>query len=37
MRGEVGAPNAVMIYVFCAMATMVGLVMTVLLVRALGE
>ena len=37
VRGEVGAPNAMMVYVFGAMATLVGLVMTVLLVRALGE
>ena len=37
VRGEVGAPNAMMVYVFGAMAAVVGLVMTVLLVRALGE
>ena len=37
LRGEVGAPSAMMVYVFGATATLVGLVMTVLLVRALGE
>ena len=36
-RGDVGAPNATMVYVFGTTATLVGLVMTVLLVRALGE
>src|SRR5689334_20061727 len=36
-RGEVGAPSATMVIVFGAMATVIGLVMTVLLVRALGE
>ena len=36
-RGDVGAPNAAMVYVFGATATLVGLVMTVLLVRALGD
>jgi putative membrane protein len=36
-RGDVGAPGAVMVYVFGLTATLVGLVMTVLLVRALGE
>jgi putative membrane protein len=36
-RGDVGAPNATMVYVFGATATLVGLVMTVLLARALGE
>ena len=36
-RGEVGAPNALMVYVFGATATIVGLVMTVLLVRALAD
>jgi putative membrane protein len=37
VRGEVGAPSAGMVYVFGATATLVGLVMTVLLVRALGD
>jgi putative membrane protein len=36
-RGQVGAPGALMVYVFGLTATLVGLVMTVLLVRALGE
>ena len=36
-RGETGAPDATMVYVFGATATLVGLVMTLLLVRALGE
>lgn len=36
-RGEVGAPSAAVVYAFGATATLVGLVMTVLLVRALGE
>jgi putative membrane protein len=36
-RGEIGAPDATMVYVFGALATAVGLVMTVLLVRALGD
>ena len=36
-RGDVGAPHAMMVYVFGVTATLVGLVMTVLLVRALGE
>jgi putative membrane protein len=36
-RGDVGAPGATMVYVFGLTATLVGLVMTVLLVRALGE
>jgi putative membrane protein len=36
-RGEVGAPNATMVYLFGATATLVGLVMTVLLLRALDE
>ena len=36
-RGEVGVPNAVMVYVLGATATLVGLAMTVLLTRALGE
>jgi putative membrane protein len=37
VRGEVGAPKAGMVYLFGATATLVGLVMTVLLLRALGE
>ena len=37
VRGEVGAPNGAMVYVFGATATLVGLIMTVLLVRALGD
>ena len=36
-RGNVGAPNAIAVYVFGTNATLVGLVMTVLLARALGE
>jgi putative membrane protein len=36
-RGELGAPPATAIYVFGITATVVGLVMTALLVRALGE
>jgi putative membrane protein len=36
-RGEVGAPGGTMVYVFGLTATLVGLVMTVLLVHALGE
>jgi putative membrane protein len=36
-RGDVGAPHALMVYVFGATATVVGLVMTLLLVRALGD
>ena len=36
-RGEVGAPHATMVYVFGVIATLVGLIMTVLLVRALGD
>jgi putative membrane protein len=36
-RGDVGAPHALMVYVFGITATLVGLVMTVLLVRALSE
>jgi hypothetical protein len=33
----VGAPSATMVLVFGAMATVIGLVMTMLLVRALGD
>jgi putative membrane protein len=36
-RGDVGAPHSAIVYVFGVTATVVGLVMTVLLVRALGE
>ena len=36
-RGDVGAPSATVVFIFGAMATVIGLVMTVLLVRALGE
>jgi putative membrane protein len=36
-RGELGAPSAMVVYAFGATATLVGLVMAVLLVRALGE
>jgi putative membrane protein len=36
-QGRVGAPDARMVYVFGMTATLVGLVMTVLLVRTLAE
>lgn len=36
-RGDVGAPSAVVVYVFGVTATLVGLVMTILLLRALSE
>jgi putative membrane protein len=36
-RGDVGAPRAVLVYVFGATATLVGLVMTALLIHALGQ
>lgn len=36
-RGDVGAPDARVVYAFGATATIVGLVMTALLVRALGD
>jgi putative membrane protein len=36
-RGETGAPDARMVYVFGGLATAIGLVMTVLLARALGD
>lgn len=36
-RGEVGAPSATMVYAIGAVASLVGLAMTVLLVRALAE
>ena len=37
LRGEVGAPDATLVYVFGATVTLVGLVMTAFLVGALGE
>jgi putative membrane protein len=37
LRGDVGAPNARLVYAFGALATLIGLVMTILLARALGE
>ena len=37
IRGDVGAPSAIIVYVFGLTATLVGLVMTVLLVHVLGE
>jgi putative membrane protein len=36
-RGDVGSPSVKVVYAFGVTATLVGLVMTVLLVRALGE
>jgi putative membrane protein len=36
-RGETGAPDATVVYAFGALTTAVGLVMTVLLLRALGD
>jgi len=36
-RGDVGSPSALVVYVFGVTATVVGVVMTVLLLRALGE
>ena len=36
-RGATGAPNALVVYVFGIVATLVGLVMTLLLVRALAD
>jgi putative membrane protein len=36
-RGDVGAPSAFVAYAFGATASVIGLVMTVLLVHALGE
>jgi hypothetical protein len=36
-RGDVGAPSAAVVFIFGATATVIGLVMTILLVRALGE
>ena len=36
-HGEVGAPDAVTVYAFGAIATVIGVVMTVLLLRAVGE
>jgi uncharacterized membrane protein YidH (DUF202 family) len=37
VRGKVGAPRANLVYAFGIIATVVGLAMTVLLVRALGD
>jgi putative membrane protein len=36
-RGATGAPSALVVYVFGIIATLVGLVMTVLLARALAD
>jgi putative membrane protein len=36
-RGEVGAPSATLVYVLGATAGLVGLAMTILLARSLGE
>jgi putative membrane protein len=36
-RGDTGAPHALVVYAFGITATLVGLVMTVLLVRALAD
>ena len=36
-RGDVGAPGATVVFVFGAVATLIGLVMTVLLLRAVGD
>jgi putative membrane protein len=36
-RGDVGAPSAMLVYVMGATASLVGIVMTTLLVRALAE
>ena len=36
-RGDVGAPDARMVYAFGALATLIGLGMTILLARALDE
>jgi putative membrane protein len=36
-RGATGAPNALVVYVFGIVATLVGLAMTILLVRALAD
>lgn len=37
VHGDVGAPSARMVYAFGAVATLIGLVMTFLLARALAE
>ena len=37
LRGDVGAPSARMVYAFGALATLIGLFMTILLARALAE
>ncbi|HKO91979.1 MAG TPA: DUF202 domain-containing protein [Polyangiaceae bacterium] len=36
-RGDIGAPSPVLVYVFGGLVTLVGLIMTLLLVRTLGE
>lgn len=36
-RGEVGAPGALLVYVLGATAALIGLVMTILLTRAVGN
>jgi putative membrane protein len=36
-RGDVGAPNATLVYVLGITVTLIGLAMTVLLARAVGE
>jgi putative membrane protein len=36
-RGDVGPPSATVVFVFGATATVIGLAMTVLLMRALGD
>lgn len=36
-RGDVGAPNAALVYVIGFTVTLIGLAMTILLARALGE
>lgn len=37
LRGELGAPRAAIVYVIGVAATLMGLAMTVLLIRSLGE
>lgn len=36
-KGDVGAPPATVVYAFGALVTVIGVAMTVLLLRALGE
>jgi len=36
-RGEVGAPSATMVYILGIAATLVGLMMTILLLDTVGE